>query len=164
MAEFYVRGPFEVPWIQRRVGRTIDTSRLREFWEETVGGDLQLTRGCYVFGMRAGKGIVPVYVGKASKSFRQECFTPHKLNKINESLLDWKRGTPVLFLVPTGSRRAGLISMAERFLIQNAIARNEHLANIHGTKLETWGIAGVLRGGKGLPSEAAKSFKKMMGM
>jgi hypothetical protein len=167
MAEFYVKGPFVVPWVQRGKARIIDTDNLKDFWDTHVGTELQWARGCYVFGMRAGKGIVPVYVGRATKSFKQECFTHHKLYKINTSLLDWERGAPVLFLVPQdakgGRTNTRLVAIAEKFLIQNAIARNPELANIHGTKLEKWGIRGVLRGGKGVPSAAAKDFKRMMG-
>ena len=167
MPEFYVEGPFTVPCIAKGHGKVVDTKRLKEFWED-LGENRSSGYGCYVFGMQVGRGLVPIYVGKATRSFKQECFTLHKLLKINESLLHWKRGTTVLFLVPLERRRgrvnASLIATAEEFLIQNAVVRNPKLANVRGTEQESWGIAGVLRGGKGKPSASARDFKRMMGM
>jgi hypothetical protein len=154
--------------VRKGHGRMIQGEGLRAFWEEEVGDQLAFKCGCYVFGIRAGRGIVPLYVGRATRSFKQECFTLHKRHKIDVSLLHWMRGTPLLFLVPLQRRRGPvnrkLIARAEQFLIQNAVARNPNLANVHGTEQETWGIKGVLRAGNGRPSESAKAFKGMMGL
>jgi hypothetical protein len=56
-------------------------------------------RGCYVFGIRAGKGFTPAYAGKATKKFKNEVFGHHKLAKYQRYLADVAKGTPVLFFV-----------------------------------------------------------------
>jgi hypothetical protein len=48
-------------------------------------------------------------------------------------------------------------------LIQAGVAANpDNFLNIQGTKIEEWGIAGVLRSGKGKRSQAAKDFVRIM--
>ena len=94
-----VFGPFKVP---RRDSRRIVTPRqLRDFWEgvgEKHPG-LPDASGCYIFGIRAGGGATPWYVGQAKKTFRQECFTPHKLLRYNEALVNLNKGTPILLFL-----------------------------------------------------------------
>jgi hypothetical protein len=161
---FSVEGPFEVPFYQGHAGRTITDDNVRTFWFKNP--DLGGRRGCYVFGIRAGKGWTPGYVGRATKSFKQEVFAHHKLTRYQQFLVDYARGTPVLFLVTLpkkkGAPNASHIRELEDFLIQAGLAANADLLNIKGTKTEEWGIAGVLRGGKGKRSVEAKQFRKMM--
>ena len=119
-----------------------------------------------MFGIRAGKGWTPAYVGKATKSFKREIFAHHKLTRYQQFLVDYQKGTPVLFfaVAPTkkGAPNAAHMGELEKFLIQTGLAANQDLMNIKGTKAEEWGIAGVLRGGKGKASQAARDFKKIM--
>ena len=78
-----------------------DKESLSSFWslvesehEEGISGSI----GCYIFSIRAGKGILPWYVGLAEKqSFRKECFTSHKLNHYNNAIAK-RKGTPLLTL------------------------------------------------------------------
>lgn len=145
-------------------GRTITGDNVGEFWESNP--DLAESRGCYVFGIKAGRGYTPAYVGKATKTFRQEVFAAHKLAKYQQFLADYRKGTPILFFVVAPSKRGAPnhahIKDLEDFLIQMGLAANPDLLNIKGTQMEEWGIAGVLRGGQGKPAKDAIQFKKML--
>lgn len=168
MSRFSIEGPYDVPVEKIGWGKAVATSELGELWEE-AGSELAWARGCYAFAIRAGKGFTPVYVGKATRSFRQECFALHKVHKLNTALLHYKKGTPVLFLVALerkqGKPNGRAISGVEKFLIQNALARNEQLLNVQNTKpTENFAILGVFRGGKGKPSNAARAFRQTMGL
>jgi hypothetical protein len=116
--------------------------------------------------MRVGKGFTPAYVGKVTKSFKQEVFAPHKLSRYRQFLADYLKGTPILFFVvaPTkrGAPNSAHIGQLETFLIQAGVVANPHLLNIKGTKEEQWDIAGVIRGGKGKTSSGAKQFRRIM--
>lgn len=161
---FSVHGPLEVPVYVGKASRTITEECARRFF--TTHTAHASSRGCYVFGIRAGKGFTPGYVGRATKSFRQEVFAPHKLSKYQQMLADYQRGTPVLFFLVAPMRKgkpnATHVSELEEFLIQVGVAANENLLNIRGTKEENWGVAGVLRSGIGKPSKGARQFKSMM--
>jgi len=153
-----------VPYYQGSAGRTITDENVREFWEKNA--DIADERGCYVFGIRAGRGLTPAYVGKATGSFRREAFAFHKLTRYQQFLADYQKGTPVLFFIVAPVKRGApnrtRIAELEEFLIQTGQAANPHLLNIKGTKAEEWGIAGVLRGGKGKRSSGAREFRRLM--
>lgn len=161
---FLVDGPREVPFYKGKGGRTITDDDVREFWERNA--ELGKRRGCYVFGIRAGKGFTPGYVGQATRSFKGEVFTHHKLTRYQQFLADRAKGTPVLFflLAPKqpGATNASHITQLEDFLVQAGVAANPYLMNIRGTKQEDWGIAGVIRGGGGNASQDARDFRSMM--
>jgi len=119
--------------------------------------------------MRAGKGFRPIYVGRATKSFKQECFASHKIScHYGPALLNAGKGTPILFLVvlerTKGKVNKSAIKKVESFLIQNAMKKNPYLSNIKGKKSEHWSIDGVIRSGKGKVSSAAKLFKGALGL
>jgi hypothetical protein len=59
---------------------------------------------------------------------------------------------------PQGPTNNCAIAQVESFLIQNGVAKNPHLSNVQRTKQEEWAITGVIRGGKGKVSVAAKLF------
>ncbi len=163
---FSVSGPYKVPTYRGNGGRTITDENVRQFWDkhEVFGA----SRGCYVFGIRAGRGLTPGYVGKATKSFRQETFAHHKLTRYQQFLIEYKRGTPVIFFVvapkkkgvPNGKR----IVQLESFLLFRLfhVAANHDLLNIRGTKAERWSIVGVIRSSQGKPSASAQLFKQIM--
>lgn len=157
MATFTVKGPFPVPASTLAAGRHISAAEGKAFWEMHEG--LATDRGCYVFAFRAAKGFVPIYVGKATKSFGQEIFTDHKLNKYNYGLASRRKGTPVLFFVclvkTKGPVNRVAIDEAESYLIQSGLVANKHLLNSQKTKLESWSIGGVVRSGRGKQSAAA---------
>jgi len=110
----------------------------------------------------------PIYVGEATKGFGQECFTNDKLLKYALGLATYDKGTPVLFFVASlqkkGRVNVKVIDDLEDFLIQNAKAKNPDIVNKKGTKEASWSIRGVVRGGHGKPSAAARAFRSMMGL
>lgn len=166
MQTFEVKGPFKVPTYNGRAAKIVDSEKLADFWESS--GEMGERRGCYVFAIRASKGIRPQYVGRATKTFKQEVFTPHKLEKYQRCLADIGKGNPVLFfLVPQakkGKPNLKAIRELEDYLIQTAVSRNENLLNVRGTDRAKWGIAGVIRGSGGKPSAAAQALKKTLGL
>lgn len=65
MIAFEVHGPFKVPTERWKSGRIIPKD-LTDFWDGTGLGE---RCGVYIFGIRAGRGITPIYVGKATRRF-----------------------------------------------------------------------------------------------
>jgi hypothetical protein len=165
MTDFIVRGPYDITPYKGKRGRHIGAIEGRSFFENC--DDLGSERGCYIFATRAGRGYTPWYVGKATKSFKQECFAPHKLAKYNECLVDMAKCTPVLFFVVARNARGATgtnhIAEVEDFLIQTAISANPDLLNVKGTRKAEWSIAGVIRS-RGRSSDTAGLFKRMFKM
>lgn len=168
--ELEVAGPFKINYQKGGSGNTkrIDKQHIKNFWK-SIPSQYALKCGCYVFAIQASQGFKPWYVGKASKGFKQEVFTTHKLNLYNGVLFDGVHGTPVLFFIaPCGSKKkvpGKELGHMEKELIQDALVKNNDLANTSNTgNLPRWSIKGVVRAGKGNPTSAAKAFKKMMGM
>ncbi len=162
-----VSGPFQIPF--RRVGlqKRIDNEHVTEFWNQKELSKLKLKQGTYIFALRVAKGSLPWYVGQASKTFQQECFTTHKTEKYNKLLFETRKGTPVMYFVALPGNRQKIskpvLSHLEKTLIQMASLKNGGLLNIQGKALPEWGIKGVIRGGKGKATSSATTFKKMMG-
>ena len=119
-----------------------------------------------MFGIRAGKGLTPGYVGRAIGNFKSEAFAHHELTRYQQFLADYQKGTPILFFLVAPRKRgafnAAHVKELERFLIQVGLTANPDLLNIKGTKAEEWGVTGVIRGGKGKPNQDAKLFRKLM--
>jgi len=160
MASFVVHGPFEVAHEKRKGGRTLVFD---DFWaENSEAYYLANGRGCYTFAMRTGGGFQPIYVGKATKTFKQETFNPSNRHKYHDGFSDYARGTPVLFFVvhpdqkgPTNGKH---IAEIEDFLIQAGVAKNPDLQNVKGTQRPKWSIKGVIRSGVGKRSETEVKF------
>jgi hypothetical protein len=139
-----VFGPYKVPVRKQKSGRgkMIDKEHERQFWEKIRDQELEKKQGCYIFALRAAKGATPWYVGKAGKSFQQECFTSDKLNKYNKSLFDGRQGTPVLFFVALEGRKKKISSQTikevETYLIRVAKEANRDLINKSKTKPPNW--------------------------
>ena len=77
--EFEVFGPHEID----REG-VHEKKWQKEAWgsvNEEVGADLAGARGVYVFSLRHGKKLTPLYVGMTTKAFRSEVFALHNTNK-----------------------------------------------------------------------------------
>ena len=167
-------GPFEIPRKENGLVNAEDTASV--FWSaaETDNKGLADAVGCYIFSIRAGRGSLPWYVGKAEKqSFRKECFAPHKLNIYNEQVAS-RKGTPLLTLVtrfnPSGSysgpRSSGYndIPFLENMLIGLAVQRNPELANARNTKfMREMVIPGVLNSPKGKNPSRVNEFKELVG-
>ena len=144
------------------VGRQVSAANGKAFWAVHTG--IATQAGCYVFAFKASKGYKPVYAGKATKSFKQEVFTPHKLNHFNTGLGHQKKETPVLFFVclnkTSGAVSESAIDEAESYLIQAGLAANADLLNDKKTKVATWSINGIVRSKAGKPSAAACELRK----
>ena len=160
---YAVHGPFKVPTVPNL--KLLDQERLGSvFWDTVQNQDkrmLDKRPGCYVFVMRAGKGYTAYYIGQATKNFRQECFSLDKQLKYQCALAMSGKGTPMLFLVAyphkQGARNKKEIGEIESFLIQQLGPR----LNKQGIRPPTWGIEGVIRGGKGNLSRGAKQFRRL---
>lgn len=164
MPKFEITGPYNIPVVKNAGGRHIDEHGLKAFWEESGCKD---ARGCYIFGIRSGGGILPYYVGKATNSFGSESFTDEKLKKYHRVLTKFKIGVPVMFFVWLNQSRGvpnrSAIGELEDLLIGIAYSRNPDLENVHGIKKSDIIIGGVLRS-RGKPTHAAKKFRSMMAM
>jgi hypothetical protein len=166
MASFRVAGPYKVPFDRKTGGRVLHH---KKFWGQSEElRDLSTERGCYVLALQASKGATPLYVGKATKTFKQECFNPSNIHKFYNALADYRKGTPVLYFVrhpqQKGKTNAKQIGEIENFLIQNGVVRNPALQNVHGKQKPKWSIRGIVRGGKGKPSKAESKFKRLIGI
>jgi hypothetical protein len=165
MKEFLTAGPFDIPHKKAAGGHCL---YYKDFWDQTT--DLKLIgeeRGAYLFCIHAGKGFTPIYVGSATKSFRQECFNATNRNKYHEGLADYKKCRPVMFFIvhpkQKGKTNVKAIEEIETFLIQLASDKNPDGLNIKKTKGPRWSIKGVIRSRQGKPSESALQFRQAIG-
>ncbi len=164
MTEYEVYGPFNIPIETKHAARRIGSPS--DFWLKKEVADLKNRCGVYILGMRAGKGIVPYYVGKTTNEFEKECFQSHKIEKYNDALAEYRKGRPVLFFIARPVKRGQVkkkeIAKIEDFLIQIASAKNNELLNIRGNKKPKWSIEGVVRAKQAPPTMEARKFKSMM--
>jgi hypothetical protein len=163
MASFEVHGPFEITYENRKGGRCLVFD---DFWaQESDAQYLAKERGCYVFAIRTGGGLQPIYIGKATKTFKQETFNPSNRHKYHNGFSDYSRGTPLMFFIvhpaqkgPTNGKH---ISEIEDFLIQAAIVKNPNLQNVKGIQRPSWSIKGVIRGGIGRRTNTEVQFGEL---
>ena len=162
MTSFEVHGPFEVTYEKRKGGRTLVFD---DFWSENADAIyLAEECGCYVFAIR-NRGLTPIYVGKATKTFEQETFNSTNRHKYHNGFSEYGKGTPVMYFVvhPTqkGPTNGKYIAEIEDFLIQAGVVTNPNLQNVKGTQRPRWSIKGVIRSGAGKRSDAEKQFSKL---
>lgn len=162
MTSFVVHGPFEVTYEKRKGGRTLVFS---DFWsEDSVAHYLAAECGCYVFAIR-NRGLSPIYVGKATKTFEQETFNATNRHKYHDGFSEYAKGTPVMFFVihpkQKGKTNRKHIAQIEDFLIQAGVASNPNLQNVKGTQRPHWSIKGVIRSGAGKRNDAENKFGKL---
>ncbi len=165
MASFSIVGPIDIPTITRPGGKAIDRDRLDDFWADAnCGGRV----GCYVFGIRHGRGTLPYYAGRTMKSFATECFQPHKLTKYHDALTHIRRGTPVMYFVVLEATRGrpnrNAIRALEERLIGLGIRRNQQMGNVSGTREDDIIVRGVMGSVRGRPTVEAQAFRLMMGL
>jgi len=164
---FDVVGPLVVPFHNGdRGGKYIASRDGARFFDDN--SELRRRRGCYVFGIRSGGGIIPWYVGKTISAFESECFQSHKLVQYNEALQLGGIGTPVLFFVVHPPARGPVsvwtINDLESYLIQAAYKRNERLQNKTKRGVQYWGIPGANVPGRGRATNAAVSLGQSLGL
>ena len=158
---FRAVGPLAIKPFKGPGGKIINKESADRFWLDHSKHALGDGIGCYIFGMRAGGGIVPWYVGQTTRSFRQECFESKKLNIYAEVLVSKQVGTPVLFFVVKEEGPNACIDDVENFLIQNALVKNPDLRN---AVTKEWRIDGVLRSSCGPPSHSARHLRRLLGL
>lgn len=173
--KFSIHGPYKLP----RSGKTMDhqAAAKRDFWNKVDGKeDISSGCGCYIFAMRAGKGVRPWYVGKAEKqAFYGEVFAAHKLNIYN-SVVANQKGTPVLFLIlkrtsknklkkPTKNKNGNkFISELEILLIGAAYRKNKKISNIkNSVTLKKMIVPGFMNSTHGANKGSVRGFKTLVG-
>ena len=173
MSRFVPEGPFPI----ERNGRTVDRTRLSDFWSDVEDSCLGLSDavGCYIFAIRAGKGVRPWYVGKTEKaSFSREVFQPHKLVLYAEALNEVDKGTPLIYFLPkvtSGGKFSkpslnGVPSIAalEELLIATCLQRNTVLLNKRTTKhLREMEVPGYMNERPGNRSNGAVKLSEVLG-
>ncbi len=164
--KFDVEGPYEVPRTRRPGGSAIETGNIREFWNKHE--HLCDRVGCYIFAMRASRGVLPGYVGKATKGFKQEVFTDHKLAAYQRYMLNTRKGTPVLFFVVAENRRGRVnlnaIADCESELITLASRTNADLENKRGTRGPSFFIPHVTAPTRGRKSKSTQGLLHTLGL
>ena len=170
---YRVYGPLDIPRTDDL--RQVDRKRLSGFWKNAndAASELATATGCYIFGIRAGKGARPWYVGQAKKSFKNECFTPHKLLYYNTAVLK-RQGTPIMFLVarmtPGGQRFVKKLGQKEADWVENLLIRhcldaNKNLLNISGIAFSTEVmIPGLFRSPPGQPSNETTNLRRLLNL
>jgi hypothetical protein len=159
MTSFIVHGPFSIEFEKRKGGRTLVFD---SFWWNNP--ELQSKRGCYGFAIR-NRGLTPIYVGKATKSFGQETFNAANRHKYSLGFSNYEKGAPVMYFVAhpreAGRINARQIAEVEDFLIQAGVAKNPDLQNVRGAQQPSWSIKGVVRGAVGRRADAETQFASL---
>lgn len=148
-------------------GRLVRAAEGATFWRTHPA--IASERGVYIFAMRSRGGTLPTYVGKATVTFGQETFTPHKLAAhFNVTLVDYRKGTPLLYflLLPQriGAPNLRAIDELETSMIAEAIRVNPHGVTNSDKRppAPLWSITGVVRASQGKPSASAQAFRTAM--
>ena len=166
--ELVVYGPFKVPYDSpgRGTSKRIGRNHAKVFWDSKEMQTIRSKQGCYIFALAASGGYQPWYVGKASKTLKQEALHDHKLVYYNQVIYKGRKGKPVLFFVARSGAAKKIpkaqLDDLETYLIQSAVYKNPDLKNKQKTKTPLWSIKGVIRGGRGKAPENANRFKSMM--
>ncbi|HEY0919857.1 hypothetical protein [Devosia sp.] len=175
--KFQPIGPLELPRDDKNL-LNFDEYGRKTMWDDfeaEVGAPrLRDACGCYVFAIRASKGMRPWYIGKAERqAFKNECFTAHKLEHYNRVLAASERGTPLLFFyarkTPTRDvwskpSRTGYrdVDLLEDLLIGAALRKNRELLNVQKTDLlMNMEVPGFLNSRRGKLSTAANDLKRL---
>jgi hypothetical protein len=164
MASFKIHGRFKICCKKSKGGgrRLV----FDDFWsDDSTAHYLADKCGCYVFAIQTRRSLKPIYIGRATKTFRQETFNPNNKYKYQDGFSGYGVGTPVMFFVVhpnrKGKRNVKEIAQIEDFLIQTGVAVNPRLQNVRGAKGPKWSIQGVVRSGKGKRSEAESYFRRL---
>ena len=141
--------------------KIIDKTCLADFWEKIGTGN---RRGVYVFGIRAGRGWKPLYVGQAKKQTFKRRIAQQTNGNFNDMLQGIRKGTPVLFLIGRigrGKNSTGAIDELEREVINSAFDRNPHLHNDRGIRRKKFMVKGF--GSRGKPAASVRNLKTIIG-
>jgi hypothetical protein len=161
--EFEPHGPFPIKYNGR--GERIRFDR-NLFWDSKASkfGD---RRGCYVFGVKRGKTILPFYVGETKVRFQGEIFEPHKQAHYRRALSGGKAYKAFIFLIVQPLKKKPnrkFITDVEHFFIRVAWRRNPSLRNHKGIPAPEWTIPGVTAPAKGKPTQAVRALRQLTGL
>ena len=157
-----------MPFRQAKAGvKRIEREHKGEFWAGSKARRYKTRHGCTSSQSRSEQ-VIELATWVASNRLQEEVFTNDKLNRYNQFLADRKRGRPVLFLVVAplnrGKPAKSKIGAMEKELIKLAKAANPGMGNKIGIKAPRWGIAGVIRGGKGKTGGPARALRQILGI
>ena len=164
MVRYETYGPFEVPRSQaanRQRALDLQAPSVRRFWQGVDDGTLSLSegRGCYIFAIKAGRGITPGYVGVSTTGFKRECFQPTKKVIYQDAYNEVRRGTPVLVLVVRmtagGSLSMGRLSKSEADFVETTLM---HRAWFRNPELRHPAATSTAGHGDGCPSVASAAI------
>ena len=179
---FKIYGKFDIP-LEEDASNRIDPADVKAFWQQVEQEKPGLPNACgvYIFGIegrlknKSRKTSMPWYIGKAEKqTFKQECFTHHKLITYNNTFSDhyMSKGRPFLYLMvrqdeeekfstPTTSEYPG-IRFVEKMFIQMGLSVNGGLKNVQNTDaIKTTAIKSVMNW-RSKESEGITLFKEML--
>ena len=111
--EYRIFGPFALPTDDKN-NLDFTLNGRKRFWSEAkeeTGYDLQNGWGCYLYVVRAGKGITPWYVGQSKGPFSREVFATNKQERYNSVHDSYQKGTSMLFLITRFTKGKGSISI-----------------------------------------------------
>lgn len=174
MKKFVVKGYFEVPLREvnaaNRKGKEIDSGRLNDFWRYVDRAEnISSKKGVYIFANKVSHGFKPIYVGMTSKTFKNECFQAHKVNKLQNFFDNSLRTKLVLFFIVKESSRDAkddddVIADVESFFIYQAYMANENLLNDRKKDPE-WSVQDVYRDRTpGQPTMSVQNLKQCLNM
>jgi hypothetical protein len=162
---FQPAGPFSLKVEKMRYGRTIDDKALSAFWKTSKVTPFAQKVGCYIFAM----GNKPYYVGKATKSFKQELFSSKNLATYRRVVAEAAGKARIYFVAhrkldgQKGARPTKVISQVEKLLIGMAHEANPDLENVqHLNKEDRFVIVGVYNSGRGKPSQSARLLRSAL--
>ncbi len=174
MSKFVPYGPFEMPVD----GAQIDRTRENEFWNNVrlQHPGLPKAVGCYIFAIRAGRGIKPWYVGKTERlGFQGESWQPHKLLHYQGVLAKRERGTPLLhflakytksgkkFARPTTNELRSVRTL-EKMLMAACLRRNGNLCNKSGKRPLQIEVPGFMNESPGQRTREARDLAQLLGV
>lgn len=166
MTQFTCHGPYKISVEVGAGGKSItdDKGKIAAFWESTNG--LETRRGCYVFGIKTGRNVIPYYIGKATEGFGQEIFTNDKRTKYQKALNIYLKGAPAFFFLPLarakGPANRRHIKELEIWLIHQGAVANPNLLNKHYNTTANWQISGILRSPTKKPTNGAKLLRQSL--
>ena len=166
---FEVPGPIAIPAQHKGGGwHLFDGKKAQnQFWKKDQHSHFKKRRGVYICAIKTSKGITPLYVGKATKGFGQECFTDRNQLNYTRGLARYKEGTPVMFFIlypkKQGQTNSKAIGELEVRLIHLAEIKNRFLVN-RNDRTKKWSVEGILGDKQGQQTSASKTLRNALGL
>ena len=174
--QFEVFGPYPIRTASIIKGEHI--RELRDLLREDQEASCCLEAcGCYVFAVKNGAVPMPCYIGKAERqSVFSEATNRQHLQRYNEILDEYERGTPLFYFLPAhtragrpqapaqGDQTRPAVEFLENWLIARALQRNPKLWNIRGTRfLKDLHVRGLFNPKPGDQTLGSQDLKRCLG-